>query len=557
LTFPSGNPGQNEEEASRSGGAPPEGALKDSLHTYSVCMLCSNDGGTVDDSVRSVLQLSQLRRVDVVVVDNLSTDGSEKTLRRMKDSGLISLIERRCTRGEGRQLAFESSKGDYVLSHMDCDDIFDAEGISSLIDRYHAEFEGKAVMTKKRDSPEASNITIAPRRVIDLVGGWRPFNWGEDWDLWARLESVGYYSFMQYPVGSPPHRAIKVRTERYSGLSRGFQVRVSKYADAIRMGRRVFDPGEHVSIVQKGALATARLRVRLAAKSILPVPNPNFAEFESSGGGKRASYSVCMTCYNESSTARDSLNSLLGQLSSDYEVVVVDNYSRDGTYEILKEFEKNNGVKVYQRRSSRGEGREYALEYASGQYIIANLDLDDTFPPLLGEIVGRYHETAEGKVLAIFNSPPPPDLETGWVQNVTIGPRELIRALGGWRNLKLFEDWDLWSRASRVHKYAWTSFRFATNVTVHPETRSAYGRLKNRYERYHCRLRLGMKIFSPGEKVGPSQRLAFVAARMSVLGRRVLAGQDPGFKSLDPALYVELRERPNRELEVPPEGQAT
>jgi glycosyltransferase involved in cell wall biosynthesis len=509
--------------------------------SYSVCMLCSNDGETVEASVRSVLELSQYRNTEVIVVDNLSTDRSADSLRKLRDEGLITLIEQRCKRGEGRQLAFNASKGKYVLSHMDCDDIFDAAGIDSLIARYHAEFEGRALMTKKRDSPEASNITIAPRLVIEQVGGWRPLNWGEDWDLWARLASIGVYSFTPYPVQSPPHKTIKVRTERYAGPTRGFGVRVSKYMDAIRMGRKVFDPGEHVSLVQKMALATAKVRMATKGESLFPVPNPGFAEFTSSGKSSTVpTYSVCMTCYNEASTVRESLNSLLDQLDDDYEVVIIDNYSEDGTYEVLKEFEKLHGVKVVQEKSSRGQGREFALEHASGQYVIANLDLDDVFHPVLKEIVKGYHAKAEGMVLAIFNSSPPPDLDTGWVQNITISPRELLGTLGGWRNLDLFEDWDLWSRADRVQKYAWSSFRFASNVTLHPETKHAVSRLKSRYQRYLCRLRLGMKIFSPGEKVGLSQRIAYVGARLTVLYRGVLKGQDPGFKSLDARLYVDL-----------------
>jgi hypothetical protein len=161
---------------------------------------------------------------------------------------------------------------------MDCDDIFDPAGVNSLIDRYHAEFEGRVLMTKRRNSPEASNITIAPRGVLELVGGWRPLNWGEDWDLWARVANLGLYSFLPYPHENPPHTSIKVRTGRSSGPTRGFWVKVSKYADSIRTGRRVFDPGEPVSTLQRTALAVARLRVALGGGTLAPIPDPDFSE---------------------------------------------------------------------------------------------------------------------------------------------------------------------------------------------------------------------------------------------------------------------------------------
>ena len=219
------------------------GAAAVDPHTYSVCMLCSNDGRTVEASVQSVLALSKTRRLEVVVVDNLSADGSASSLRRLRDEGQIILIEKRCTRGEGRQLAFGASKGEYVLGHMDCDDIFDATGLDSLLFRYHAEFEGRALMTKRTESSEASNITIAPREILAQVGGWRPLNWGEDWDLWARLANAGVYSFVPYPIQNAPHRTVMVRRHRYSGALRAFRVSVSKYWVTVRTGRRVFDPG--------------------------------------------------------------------------------------------------------------------------------------------------------------------------------------------------------------------------------------------------------------------------------------------------------------------------
>jgi glycosyltransferase involved in cell wall biosynthesis len=513
-------------------------------NTYSVCMLCSNDLKTVEASIHSVLGLAKYRKLEVVVVDNLSRDGSADILSRLKSTGQIALVEQKCTRGEGRQIAFGASKGEYVLSHMDCDDIFDPVGLDSLISRYHAEYEGRAMMTKRRDSPEASNITIAPRSVLESVGGWRPLNWGEDWDLWARLASRGLYSFLPYPLNNPPHTSIKVRVERFSGPSRGFWVRVSKYSDAVRTGRKVFDSGEQVSTVQRLALAVARIRVSLGG-ALPPVPDPDFSE-EVSTTSKAPRYSVCMTCYNEAPSVKDSLNSLLKQLNEDFEVVVVDNFSEDGTFEILKEFERSHRLKAIQRRCSRGLGRQIAFENSAGEYVIANLDLDDIFLPVIGEVLDTYHQNVEGELLAVFNTAPPPDLTYAWVQNITIAPRKLLVSLGGWRDVNIFEDWDLWSRASKAGRYHWTTHAFAKNVTYNPESRAATKRLGKRYERYLIRLRLGMRIFTPGEKKGPSQRMAYLLAKLALPFKGVLGGQDPLFQSLDMKYYVELDNRIGR-----------
>jgi glycosyltransferase involved in cell wall biosynthesis len=247
-----------------------------------------------------------------------------------------------------------------------------------------------------------------------------------------------------------------------------------------------------------------------------------------------------MTCFNEAGSVRDSLNSLLGQLDDDYEVVVVDNFSTDGTMEKLREFESAR-VRAIQRRCSRGLGRQIAFENSTGDYVIANMDLDDVFLPVVRETVGGYHEKADGKLLAVFNSSSGREVADGWAQNMTIGPRTLLSSIGGWRDLNIYEDWDVWSRAGKVGAYRWSTRRFAANQSVHPENKRWAGdRLARRYERYSNRLQLGLAVFTPGERVGTSQRMAYLAARMSLPFKGRLEGQDPTFDSFKPDYFIGL-----------------
>jgi len=244
-------------------------------------MLCSNDIETVKASVESVLELSKSRKVQVAVTDNMSRDGSQEILRRFEAEGRITLIVQRCSRGAGRQLAFEASTGDYVLSHMDCDDVFDPKGLDALIDLYHSSCEGTVMMTQKRGSDEASNITMGPRSLIEEIGGWRDLNWGEDWDLWARAGGVGKYVYVPYPADNPPHHSIKVRYRASRTAWSNFNMRRTKYADTIRTGRRMFKPGEHVTTSQRLVYYLARATVMLRRDYLTPVPNPDFSELPS------------------------------------------------------------------------------------------------------------------------------------------------------------------------------------------------------------------------------------------------------------------------------------
>jgi len=248
------------------------------LAKYAICMLCSNDSPNLKASIESVSALAQFFEIEIVVTDNLSRDGSQAILEDLLKRGVVGrVIEQRCTRGRGRQLAFESSDGDYVLSHMDCDDVFAAEGIRSLIEGYHSEHDGMMLMTRMSGNAW-SNMTIAPRRLISSLGGWRDLNWTEDWDLWARAASKGKYINIPYPYSNPPHKRVKVRTERNRSIVKRTLMRYAKYSDCHKIGRPVFSHDESTSSSQRFVDWVAGLSVTMGRSKLDPVTNPQFED---------------------------------------------------------------------------------------------------------------------------------------------------------------------------------------------------------------------------------------------------------------------------------------
>lgn len=165
---------------------------------YSVCITSRNNERTVRRALDSLLANLDRNTTEIVVVDAESTDGQQDILREYASKGLLKLIVRRCNRGEGRQLAFENSTGDYVISGVDTDDTI-GPGFQPLLSRYHSEFEGKVLV---------AGILIAPRSVLRELGGWKPFQHGEDYDLWTRAKKANL--FTQIP--ETPF-AIKARHE--------------------------------------------------------------------------------------------------------------------------------------------------------------------------------------------------------------------------------------------------------------------------------------------------------------------------------------------------------
>lgn len=243
-------------------------------------MLCYDDSKTLTRSIDSILPLSKVRNIEVVVVDNVSNDGSGQLLMQFSSRGQIKYISRKCSRGLGRQIAFENSSGDYILACMDCDDEFVAENIDRLIEVYQQKHRGLVMMTKKtkKNEMEASNITIAPRDLIVEIGGWRDINWCEDWDFWARAAAVGKYAFEEYPYSYPPHKSITVRVRRNTSLLRRLVTRYNKYKDACKIGRPPFGENERVSLSQRIMYALARITLLLSRKKLSSVPNPWFTD---------------------------------------------------------------------------------------------------------------------------------------------------------------------------------------------------------------------------------------------------------------------------------------
>lgn len=247
-------------------------------------MLCYNDSKTLKHSIDSILPLSNFKNIEVIVVDNESSDGSKELLSEYQRESQIRYVSRKCSRGLGRQIAFENSNGDYILACMDCDDEFIAENVNHLVDTYHQRYEGFVMMTKKDKDPakEASNITIAPRGAVVEVGGWRDINWCEDWDFWARAAAAKKYAFADYPYSIPPHKSITVRVKRETGVISRLRTRYNKYRDACRIGRPPYAEGERISMSQRTMYGLAQIAVFLKRNSLTPVPNPSFADTVSS-----------------------------------------------------------------------------------------------------------------------------------------------------------------------------------------------------------------------------------------------------------------------------------
>ena len=108
--------------------------------------------------------------------------------------------------------------------------------------------------------------------------------------------------------------------------------------------------------------------------------------------------SIIMPAYNSSKTIEASIQSIISQSYEYWELIVVDDYSNDGTVEIVNEFIENNkdlDIKLYRNQENKGVAysRNYGVKVAEGN-LIAFLDSDDlisenSFLYLYNEVTGN------------------------------------------------------------------------------------------------------------------------------------------------------------------------
>lgn len=89
--------------------------------------------------------------------------------------------------------------------------------------------------------------------------------------------------------------------------------------------------------------------------------------------------SVLMTAYNRERYIAEAIQSVLDSTYKNWELIIVDDRSRDGTVKIAKQFEaKDSRIKVYVNEKNLGDypNRNKAASYAKGKYL-KYLDSDD------------------------------------------------------------------------------------------------------------------------------------------------------------------------------------
>ena len=106
--------------------------------------------------------------------------------------------------------------------------------------------------------------------------------------------------------------------------------------------------------------------------------------------------SIVIPTYNAESTLENAVSSVIGQSFENWELIIADDASSDGTVRLARELASRDGrIRVVESEVNKGvaEMRNYGVSLSRGQYV-AFLDSDDTWhPDKLSIQLGRMRDT--------------------------------------------------------------------------------------------------------------------------------------------------------------------
>ena len=186
-------------------------------------------------------------------------------------------------------------------------------------------------------------------------------------------------------------------------------------------------------------------------------------------------YSICMINLNMVGTIKQAVTSVARQLNDNFEIIIVDGGSTDGSIEIIEDLiEEFPIIRLHKlSRDSRrliGADRNTSVDLARGKYVLLNIDCDDIYGSFILDWVYAFHliEKKIGKDILVSG------------MHINMLKKELFKSLGGYKNIR-FEDRDLWMRCATLGIWVfWKHVDFVTRMGRSPSQR-AYKLLLENY----------------------------------------------------------------------------
>lgn len=220
--------------------------------------------------------------------------------------------------------------------------------------------------------------------------------------------------------------------------------------------------------------------------------------------------SVLMTAYNREKYIGQAIESVLASTFKDFELIIVDDVSRDKTVEIANSFaRKDKRVKVFVNDNNLGDypNRNKAASYAAGKYL-KYVDADDYIYPwgleLLVEMMERFPEAGWG-LCSLDQSAERPfpfqlSPKEAYLYNYkgsglfhkaplsSIINKNAFDAVGGFNPIRMAGDFDMWNRLAQrfpvvlmPHGIVWYREHSEQEVNSYRKFIKTYERIKIKY----------------------------------------------------------------------------
>ncbi|TYZ11923.1 glycosyltransferase family 2 protein [Hymenobacter lutimineralis] len=185
-------------------------------------------------------------------------------------------------------------------------------------------------------------------------------------------------------------------------------------------------------------------------------------------------FSVVVPCYNRATIVPDTIRAILRQEFQDFELVLVDDGSRDNLAEVAKSFNDPRIRYFYKENGERGAARNYGTQQARGQYVNF-FDSDDEMYPNHLRVVKEYidkngavevlhtgYEVLDGagrqvhEVIDFSKSTNDELIHDNFLACNTVFVRRDIALANPFeedRKLASAEDWELWLRLASKYTF--------------------------------------------------------------------------------------------------------
>jgi len=212
--------------------------------------------------------------------------------------------------------------------------------------------------------------------------------------------------------------------------------------------------------------------------------------------------SVVMPCYNEEKNIEKAIKSILKQSFQDYELIIVDDCSTDNSVEIIKRFDSNK-IRIIKKDKNTGVSDSLNIGIKQSKSdIIARMDADDiSLKKRLEEqynflknnsdyiLVGSWGYLIKNNKLYEVKTPTSFKeikkkmiKDNPFIHTSVMFRKEPFNRSGGYRNIKGFEDYDLWLRMVDYGKYHNIPKILVTRFDYNNfETKKTWERIDKRY----------------------------------------------------------------------------